>query len=205
MGDPLQRGNLGCDFPGSQSTLSTFPCPIQPPPESLRRTYLSFTNSCTDIRNYAWALDPKHADLHAVQIHTLCQSKSPSSGPWSMSNVWLVKSGVEGREPSYCVPLLTPGPRDGLVSPTDLVAHAATPDHAECLRGRGEVRRLLCPGLPGLAAAYYRNHLLCALIASTHQSIPAPQRCLGEALPKLTLTNHLLLPLTNQNRPIGDV
>lgn len=44
----------------------------------------------------------------------------------------------------------------------------------------------------GLAAMYHREHLSYALISSTHQSIPAPQRCLGEAPLKLTLTNHLL-------------
>lgn len=40
---------------------------------------LSFTNSCTDNRNYAWALDLSPADLHLMQIHALCQSKSPIS------------------------------------------------------------------------------------------------------------------------------
>lgn len=96
-GDPLQRRNLGCDFPGPQHTSARPLCAFSLLRSRYGQAYLSFTNSCTDIRNHAWALDPSPADLHAVQVHALCQSKSPSPRPLITARCSALSESPEAR------------------------------------------------------------------------------------------------------------
>lgn len=123
-----------------------------------------------------------------MQVHALCQSKSPSPQAPDHCAILCVIRGSGGERRAFATYSLTPASRDGLVSPADYLGRLhilPKPDSAEPSMDRGEARR---PPLPRFSQARSRAvpnpPVVCAYLkhASVDSCNPAvPRRSTSQA------------------------